>query len=424
MDNSMVNIAEFFEKVWKSYEQKIATHNSYIEEIKKKNRELRGLKARLEYELEMECELEKKKHVKQQASEHVLDTTPLDIGSARTRVEIEAKEKQIGVEQEHANKEMPKQPYNKENFTLFLNNINNHNTSEARLLDSIQEASSLVTVSSEDLKYDHEGRIVEANINFDNEQVGSVKVSATHSRFSEDFIPQELKWLPVFNVESRSQQKADNGNKASMFIVKDTSSMLLPVPFIIKQDNSVLHRLRNGQIPDEVLPESNCAPFIFASNIIESSMKEAGNEIYLHIIYEDIFVERVRTQIVAHTRAEPRWQKNTEWPDTNSVYASIKNDLTLLVSAPWSSSIRGLMAKLKYMLENHERPKAWKQVHVDHYGLLLRTRDHTWLDAELFIDRTQQSVKQGEKIIVVPMGKYQTICKLGRMYFKIVEFKD
>ena len=69
--------------------------------------------------------------------------------------------------------------------------------------------------------------------------------------------------------------------------------------------------------------------------------------------------------------------------------AEINNDVgaywDAFIAAPWERRIQGNVAMLKHLCERKiETPHVWSNETQGHYGLRVRTRDHTWIVAELF----------------------------------------
>lgn len=62
---------------------------------------------------------------------------------------------------------------------------------------------------------------------------------------------------------------------------------------------------------------------------------------------------------------------------------------TAFITAPWEGCIDGNAAMLKHLCERKiESPHVWSNQVKGHYGLRVRTRDHTWIKAEIFCPPT------------------------------------
>lgn len=410
MGNATVNVVEFFAQRWKSYEQDVKAHEGRKAEC--------GMAARNHVESikRLRDELSKKEALKKQASENGLDTSPLDKDITRLRGEIDGLQTQHDEQLQLADQPGPKAPYDKQSVSRFVDHLAELKSGDAEVLHSLQDAAALVTVLPESLTLDDNGKVIKIRVQLAKHFIGEVAISPEHSRFAKSFRPKALEWLPGLNGERpRHENHWHSHEPMRSFIVEDKQLLLLPSEYEFS------YRAWHGAQPQTATITGSEAPFILASNLLDNAVKEAGGVIRLDQAYQDSFLSRIREQVVELTSEQPRWVLNTEWPDSDKVFASIREDLSLVVSAPWSDSIHGSWAKMKYTLESGERPRVWHKEHVDHFGIRLRTRDHSWLIGSMYIDHAQQVGKSGSPI---EETNDMHTRKIGRMHIRVIEFKD
>jgi hypothetical protein len=416
MQTATVNVAEYLDQRWKSYEQEVKAFDSRKEECSK------AARRHLESIRSLKSQLGDKEELKHQASANGLDTTPLDKDITRIRAELEASQKQHDEQHQLATQPGPVAPYERESVSRFLEHLGEKKLG-AEVLPSLEAAASHVTVTQSDLTLDKEGVVIKAHVRFAKHRVGEVSISPDYYRYAKFFRPKPLEWLPSLAGESAAvEEPRHHGEPLRVFIVEDKLAILLPAKYNFHYKRDLVSW--NGARQEESVPElvtGDKAPFVLASNLLANALKNAGGTVRLDKTYSDKFLKRICEEIEALTLEKLRWTKNTEYPDSEKVLAFIRDDLSLLAAAPWSDGIRGPWAKLKHTLENGERPRVWRKEYVDHYGLRLRTRDHTWLVGSMFIDRTQQPGKPGEPIEIT---RDERIGRIGRMHLWVNEYRD
>ncbi len=311
----------------------------------------------------------------------------------------------------------PNVPYEQPKITRFVRHLAEIERDEAPTILTIDAAASHVTVLPDDFVLDEDGRVVKASVRLARQIIGEISISPEHSRFAKSFRPKPLSWVPLEDGQHpRKAKEQHRSEPLQAFIVEDKQMLLLPSAYEFWHPKwaSVPSADRARSCID-----GTDGPIMLASSILESAVKEAGGTIRLDKKYQDAFLAKICEDVVSLTLQSPRWSTNTEWPDSDTVLASVRDDLSLIVSAPWSDHINGYWAKLKYTLENGERPRVWRKKHVDHYGIRLRTRDHTWLVGDLFIDRGHPQGKAGAPI---ENTDDEHTRKVGRMYVWIGEY--
>lgn len=98
---------------------------------------------------------------------------------------------------------------------------------------------------------------------------------------------------------------------------------------------------------------------------------------------------------------------------------------TAFIAAPWENCIEGNAAMLKHLCERKiEAPHVWANERKGHYGLRVRTRDHTWIKAEIFCPPSNMSPTAPvlpDAVRYLKCGSHdrQQIVKVGPCYIKI-----
>ena len=83
--------------------------------------------------------------------------------------------------------------------------------------------------------------------------------------------------------------------------------------------------------------------------------------------------------------AESLFQPQKKRLDGAEISADVGMYWDAFIAAPWERCIQGNVAMLKHLCERKlEAPHVWSNNVKGHYGLRVRTRDHTWIVAELF----------------------------------------
>lgn len=108
--------------------------------------------------------------------------------------------------------------------------------------------------------------------------------------------------------------------------------------------------------------------------------------------------------------------------------SSIQSDWLAFVRAPWSSSLKGPVASLKYVLESGEVPRFWYEKLDNHYGFRIRTRDHSWLSGEVYVDVNADDAANPEQIQVhngdMSPRVDEAVFTYGRLHVFIREERD
>jgi hypothetical protein len=109
--------------------------------------------------------------------------------------------------------------------------------------------------------------------------------------------------------------------------------------------------------------------------------------------------------------------------------AEINNDVgaywDAFIAAPWERCIEGNVAMLKHLCERKvETPHVWSNDTKGHYGLRVRTRDHTWIVAELFCPPASLApvdpvAPESVAYLACESNLYHQIVKVGPCYLMV-----
>ncbi len=401
MEPATAKVSEYFRSVWESYEATVRAHNVCQAEY---------LRAATQYADQMrrlEVEVSGKESLKKQASQNGLDTTPLDKEIQRLRDEIEAVRLLQAEQQALAAQPPPDAPYDRTILNQVVHALQMSQCDEAVVMSSLMSAAALVEVSSADFELDNAGKVIKVIAKMAGQPIGTIDLAADPARYPKSYYPPALAWL-FQNNSTKNEYGRQQTRHPSLFIIEETRSILLPTErkFSYSQPKT---RSYESRIWDTATRSSDSetvtiqiatgiAPFMLASRRLEDALKATGGVLCIDRTYDDPFLARVREIVESLTNDSSPWIANAEWPDSDTVLRSIEADLGLVISAPWSDDLSGAWAKFKYTLENGERPRVWRLGHVGHYGMRLRTRDHTWIRALLFVDPSQTPGKTGDPI--------------------------
>ncbi|MCA9287680.1 MAG: hypothetical protein KDA05_03795 [Phycisphaerales bacterium] len=402
-------IKEHIDRWWNKHEEatravrsRRAEHRRVIAELERSSRQIQS-------------DIANKLAVKKQASANGLDTTPLDGELARLQVDLDTVLSKQEDLRRVVDQEDPKPPFDEKKIGHFIEHVATLPTASVGSVQSIRSAESLLDIPPEGFQTDDAGRVVEAEVHFSSQHIGTVSVADESNRFAKAFRPAPLRWLP--EAEDTTQHRANRLRQSEpleFWIVEDSHSIL------IASEISFSRSEWSGAPARQVRITAQDAPFVIASSVLEEAIEAEGGEIRFDRVHQHPFLARIQELLVEQTLERSPWTVNMEWPDSGSVYASLKEDLQLIVAAPWSDDILGKWAKLKYTLENGERPRLWRKLHVGHYGLRLRTRDHSWLVGSIFVDSGSSLGKAGDPMAIC----HQDLCHVGRICMQLAEYRD
>lgn len=133
----------------------------------------------------------------------------------------------------------------------------------------------------------------------------------------------------------------------------------------------------------------------------------------------DAFAAWVRERVDDLTTTEPRFHRCSETLVSEEIHARIGDEWNALIAAPWSKQINGDLALLKHHLENGERARFWSGEYQGLYGFRLRTRDHSWLVGDVYIDPSV-AIEGSDQVQVLSQSyTSSTVARVGRMTLRV-----
>lgn len=113
--------------------------------------------------------------------------------------------------------------------------------------------------------------------------------------------------------------------------------------------------------------------------------------------------------------------------DQSRIHDDVERDLRphleKFIRAPWSDQICGQVAMLKLLLEqNHRDIRFFDKQYKGYYGARIRTRDHSWLLAEFFVQSSIAETATTPQIQVAKSSQYNAfVGRCGKLSFFVAE---
>jgi hypothetical protein len=100
---------------------------------------------------------------------------------------------------------------------------------------------------------------------------------------------------------------------------------------------------------------------------------------------KSVLASRTLSAVNEVASTESLFQPQKKRLDGAEISADVGMYWDAFIAAPWERCIQGNVAMLKHLCERKlESPHVWSNNVKGHYGLRVRTRDHTWIVAEVF----------------------------------------
>ncbi|HMN42461.1 MAG TPA: hypothetical protein PKE29_16595 [Phycisphaerales bacterium] len=416
---SSVNIVKYFEEREVAFAEKVKA--ACAEKVEQQA----ALNAILQELQTTEGKLSSKEAFKKQAVENGLDTTPVDNDIHRVRMEYETFVSQRDALRAAACHPVPQPPFDAAKVMRELKGLAQTGCTDAQVVPTLDDAARLIEVIPSGLTTNDDGVVVKAAIRFGNRTVAEVAVSTESPRFEKSFRPKPLSWLPRLANETagRSHLSYDHGPIGAV-VIAAAEQLMLPTGFTFDEEE----RHWNGSLRHQRQEvDARGLPYQHAGRLLAAAVESIGGALDVAGDYENVFVRAVKAQVLQNTSAESRWEMTREFPSSDKVLAMIKDDWSHVAAAPWSRDIVGVWAKLKYTIENGERPRFWCEKHKDHYAFRVRTRDHSWITGRVFIDRTQTPSAQDTPLARTEESTGHSepeTMRVGRMYLRVTEQRD
>ncbi|MFO0861037.1 MAG: hypothetical protein U0570_10800 [Phycisphaerales bacterium] len=245
----------------------------------------------------------------------------------------------------------------------------------------------------------------------------SIPIEGSSPAFDPTKRPEMLWWVPANSTESYPppQQRASH-QIAPVWIEKSTGRI------IVCFDES-FHRAFKNDGRDEEAVRTFAEGVAQLRTLALAELEAAGGKLNLsHVYTEGSFLARVKAQVQELTVTKPRFTNTSANRDPRNVAKELQSDWQTFIQAPWSASISGDAAILKYTLESGERARFWHETYDNHYGFRVRTRDHTWIEGQIFIDRDAPAATESTLALVSrPSYEKSSIVTHGRMYLLVFQ---
>lgn len=250
------------------------------------------------------------------------------------------------------------------------------------------------------------------------------------------FRPELLSWLPSIpegsEVEADLESDSDSEESCEVvdaeifvFIERRSQRIVLPNASLRwRTMNPAFDRYygKSSESPSEFIDvEDNFEDVALSlSTRIDELLKKEDGALDLSKNYDgNVLGTCVKSQIVLKTTPNPLFKPCNDRPDSDTIYKQIKEDWNAFIDAPWTEEISGILARLKYYLENRERARFWAWGFENFYGFRLRTRDHDWIKGKIYIDRHQESAPKNSQILLLNQKYSHQVGKIGRMYLEV-----
>jgi len=249
--------------------------------------------------------------------------------------------------------------------------------------------------------------------------------------FSKNFRPQSLAWVPAVNesTDEDTQESQANNKEELIGVFYDCKKEKFILLEVLKWYNTVKEQRRGdyGSYREVEVQQEFEDAFtdiaISLETVIGDILTKESNELDLEKPYQDNpLLAHISCEIKAQTTANPLFRVCDEELTSADIYKRIKGEWDSFVNCPWSSKIKGPLALLKYHSENGEKARFWSEAYEGHYGFRLRTRDHSWIEGEIYI---AEAVKVSSSKMVHYQPNYNhTVQKLGKMFFFASNTRD
>lgn len=414
MEAQGTTLVEYIQSWGKKFSSVQERQRSHVERLQKRKLEHAQLLNTVR-----KCILEKLK-VQEQARQNGLDTSPLDQQLSALNDEVkthEAARAQIDLDLRREEPASPMAFGAAKEIAQHLQAEVNDNVIER---ETMQDLPSLLAIEKSDIRPNDSGIACEASVRFAGQVAAKIAIQTSPGRFVQDFVPDELAWLPFLTKAGQQVKNARNPEVA--VVLRKDERIVIPVEFRKTKwiAEPTWNNKENGRSV-EITTHGDRLPFVVASTILDAAMQKAGGVLDLHLTSQDPMLESLRQQIIGHTLAQSMWQPNCEWPSSPEILKDLEPDMLLLAAAPWADEIDGLWAKLKFAIENGDRPRFWRLNFANHFGFRLRTRDHSWITGRIFVqsDRDQSAdvVRDGRiRFVQNPnLARWQEIGIIGRL---------
>jgi hypothetical protein len=271
-------------------------------------------------------------------------------------------------------------------------------------------------------RLDHVGHPIQCTISIgQNHKVLNIKPSGKH--FSKNFRPESLKWLPAKSEPNFNQELSSShcDQRVCVFFDRKTEKYFLSQTTLNWQTE--IHP-SNRSYHDGRTHQSHKNDFADIAVSLDAFIQTEKVELDLENSYKDNpLLAHARSEITKQTSSKPRFKESSEKLSSPEIYKRIKTEWDTFVNCPWSSEINGTLALLKYHSENGEKARFWSRDFEGQYGFRLRTRDHSWIEGDIYILAAAET--DSKKDSVQMMHYRNDGChSVGKMFLNVYIKKD
>lgn len=250
----------------------------------------------------------------------------------------------------------------------------------------------------------------------------AVDVAGGESRYLRSHRPGDLEWLPP-PPERFARQKSTTG---ALVWLSDSHRLLSSVESLRWTEERPSSRY-HGSVDhlERTLELAPCPSSIL--EYIGTRVASCSRPITLDFDQASTGLELKFIHVVLELTTEVhRFVRHLAEPSLSDVAKTVAIPWTSLVRARWSGAVTGALAKLKYLAEEGASPRWWPESYVGHFGFRLRTRDHSWLVGELFVDPSLEDATDEPRRLLEVAENYRgrDRGRLGNTWILVVEQRD
>lgn len=408
---SSINITEYLKEEQRKHHESTSQWERAAAELERK------LKDNASATTELQKQRDEKSRFMEKAKGNGLDTGPLvkDI----TAIDAEIAKASKAAAALRSDLEKLAHPPNRNFETAFAfakRLVGHYECIEAKRIASMNECYSALRTT---LGFDDVGRPQKLVVDLGANQTFDVSIKSDGKRFAKGFRPNALEWLP--STESTSQRRNEHPRERSTeflaYFDETAQRLMLSSVKLTWYEERQRSYISYGQDPTERITKSADISDLADSlpEHFQERLKAAGGAIDLQQTYEsNPLAAELRARVLTLTTTDPRFMPASKTLTSQAIYAAIKADWDAFIKCPWADHVTSNLALLKYNAENDERPRFWCGPFEGQYRFRLRTRDHSWIMGELYID---QSVSLAT--VDSPMAITSHVATLGRMHMCI-----
>lgn len=214
--------------------------------------------------------------------------------------------------------------------------------------------------------------------------------------------------------ERRKDSRSDRAFSA-VYVAKDSAQ-------IVMKERPAAKERRWESRGKEIVPV-DLKSLVLIEELFQREIESEGNTISLVSPPRTPLLKYIHDWILKNTLSEPLFTPCADTRSSAEIESIVESYWRRLAAAPWSSTIEGPLALLKYLVENNERVRFWNKDYNGLYGFRVRTRDHTWLVGECHIppSSTQNIESEHVNAQIAVWGHQGDLAHLGDMLIWVTE---